>query len=634
MKINIRTIFVFVLVFTLYSMLSGQEQFNQYISNAVEIVESLKTIQNKSIKMTQNEGDLVVGLNNPDESMTITGSYSLSGNILIYNNGNINFNNANFQFDGDIFIYGHGRLNFNNSDINIIQKYIYEHSAVILDHGVISFSGTKFRSNGQSWGMGLSGDARLIMDNSEISDGFITTGFLERSSAEILNTKTPGEFLCFSNNSLKFRGCDFLLQWLVLPDSSIVDVSLPTDSLVNNWVFKDNGSSINGIPYSVDIDSCTNVLWGLISNTGSEAVFRNTEFRTIGLMFAGNDSVSISNITNESHQVDAEVNITDRDLRLVNCDVHTWSFYPSQGSKLTVINSVFGEIMSQDSSKVFVNNCVCDGTGGYVSAHNQSFMIIINSLIRSQVITRDNGILVGYESAFTGDHIESDESSIMVLANVQASVEPNAYSGSVIFKSEIKPVTGECNTTVPIKGTAEIVSGQDIDIQLKNYRVEYSDSFTDPFWKPTDGVHREPVIDDTLALWNTKGILPGDYLIRLTMIHSFGDSISVNSYARLNPQTDVRFIKTEKPDKFSLSQNFPNPFNSSTTITFSLSESSHVSLLLYDVRGVLVSKIVDEVKNKGHYTVIVNCSDLPTGLYFYSLTAGTYVSSRKLMIVR
>jgi len=634
MRSNMKLLFVSALVFIVNAALSGQEYINKYYSNAEKIICSLKTMQNKNVRKIQNEGDLVVGLNNPDETVTITGSYYLSGDIKIYNNGVLNFNDANFQFDGNIIIFGNGRLNINNTDINIIQQYIYEHNALILENGSITFSGTRFKSNGQSWGLSLAGDASLSMQDSEISDGFITIGLFERSSADISNTKTPGEFLCFNKNSLKFRGCDFILQWLVLPDSSTVNVSLPSDSLVTNWVFSDNGSSVKGIPYSVEIDSSTNVLWGLISNTGSDAVFKDTELRTVGLMFTGSDSVSISNITNESHYINDVVNITDRNLQLIKCDVHTWSFYPSKGSKLTVTNSVFGEIMSQDSSEVVVDNCVCDGTGGYVSAHNQSFMIITNSLIRSQVISRNSGVLVGFESAFTGNHLDSDESSIMLLANVQTAVEPRAHASSIIFKSKIKPVTGECNTTVPIEGTAEIISGPDIEIQLKGYRVEYSDNFVNPLWRQTDGFHKHSVNNDTLALWNTTGLVPGDYFLRLTMVHSFGDSISANSWARLNAKTDVKDVVSENPDCFNLSQNYPNPFNSSTAIPFALPERAHVRLLLYDLRGTLVSKLIDEVRDKGNYTIKVDCSNLPTGLYFYSIVAGHFFSARKLMIVR
>lgn len=88
------------------------------------------------------------------------------------------------------------------------------------------------------------------------------------------------------------------------------------------------------------------------------------------------------------------------------------------------------------------------------------------------------------------------------------------------------------------------------------------------------------------------------------------------------------------PVKFALEQNFPNPFNPSTTIRFSLTHKSVVSLTVHNLLGQLVSSLVRGEKEAGYYEVQFDASSLPSGVYFYRLAAGNLVQTRKLMLLR
>ena len=85
---------------------------------------------------------------------------------------------------------------------------------------------------------------------------------------------------------------------------------------------------------------------------------------------------------------------------------------------------------------------------------------------------------------------------------------------------------------------------------------------------------------------------------------------------------------------FELYQNYPNPFNPTTTIRYELPSSSMVRLSVYDILGREVSILVDERKNAGSYEVKFDGSNLSSGVYFYQLQAGTFVQSRKLLLLR
>ena len=88
------------------------------------------------------------------------------------------------------------------------------------------------------------------------------------------------------------------------------------------------------------------------------------------------------------------------------------------------------------------------------------------------------------------------------------------------------------------------------------------------------------------------------------------------------------------PGKYLLNNNFPNPFNPTTAISYQLSAVSHVTLTIYDVLGREVATLVDRRENAGYYTVKFDGSQLASGVYFYRLTAGNYNSVKKMMLVK
>ncbi|MBK8984094.1 MAG: T9SS type A sorting domain-containing protein [Ignavibacteria bacterium] len=85
------------------------------------------------------------------------------------------------------------------------------------------------------------------------------------------------------------------------------------------------------------------------------------------------------------------------------------------------------------------------------------------------------------------------------------------------------------------------------------------------------------------------------------------------------------------PEQYSLSQNYPNPFNPVTKIDYALSSDGRVNLTLYDISGRVVSNIINEFKTAGYYTVNVNASDLPSGIYFYIIRAVNLLSKKMLL---
>jgi photosystem II stability/assembly factor-like uncharacterized protein len=100
----------------------------------------------------------------------------------------------------------------------------------------------------------------------------------------------------------------------------------------------------------------------------------------------------------------------------------------------------------------------------------------------------------------------------------------------------------------------------------------------------------------------------------------------------------VTFVEREKidevPTEFSLSQNYPNPFNPSTTIKYQLPKSSVVRLSVYDILGREVSILLNERRDAGVHEVKFDAAGLSSGVYFYRIQAGSFVETRKLLLLR
>ena len=142
---------------------------------------------------------------------------------------------------------------------------------------------------------------------------------------------------------------------------------------------------------------------------------------------------------------------------------------------------------------------------------------------------------------------------------------------------------------------------------------------------------------------------PGDTL--KTSLHVFTDQVSIaTAYVQIqvgtfrNPddRTILDFTATTDPavsvnesnllNTYSLSQNFPNPFNPSTRINYNVGEPGLVQLKIYNVLGVEVVTLVNEQQNSGNYTADFNAARLSSGVYFYSLSVNNFTQTRKMIL--
>jgi Secretion system C-terminal sorting domain len=146
----------------------------------------------------------------------------------------------------------------------------------------------------------------------------------------------------------------------------------------------------------------------------------------------------------------------------------------------------------------------------------------------------------------------------------------------------------------------------------------------------------------------TPALQPGDTLI--TSLHVFAMmndgtanvQLQIGTFRNPDDRTTLDFVATtnttsvendnDQPGEFFLSQNYPNPFNPSTNIKFGFQEAGFVTLKIYDVLGNEIAVLVNEYKQAGNYEVNFNGVQLASGTYLYTLTAGKFSETRKMIL--
>ena len=101
-----------------------------------------------------------------------------------------------------------------------------------------------------------------------------------------------------------------------------------------------------------------------------------------------------------------------------------------------------------------------------------------------------------------------------------------------------------------------------------------------------------------------------------------------------SPQTSVEVPQEGVPGAYRLDQTYPNPFNPTTVIRYAIPDGAHVTLVVYDLLGRDVARLVDGIKPAGTYAVTFDGSLVASGVYYYVLRSGGYNIARAMVVMK
>jgi len=231
-----------------------------------------------------------------------------------------------------------------------------------------------------------------------------------------------------------------------------------------------------------------------------------------------------------------------------------------------------------------------------------------------------------------------------------------ALSVSMIFAGTAK-VSMEKTTLVSSKGKVDLVVESDKDVYGIQFDLKYNpselnlngaeanlDGFMFEYSQKNDGTVRGLMFSMTGAKLNASDISsliafdfsPADGFNGISTVDFSNVILAGENGAKLETVAVSMSVNTSEffPVKTSLNTSYPNPFNPSTTINYDLSSESLVNISVYDALGRLVTELVNDVQPEGSNHISWNAADQASGAYFVLMTAGTYTSTQKLMLVK
>ncbi|GBD86110.1 hypothetical protein BMS3Abin03_00019 [bacterium BMS3Abin03] len=157
-------------------------------------------------------------------------------------------------------------------------------------------------------------------------------------------------------------------------------------------------------------------------------------------------------------------------------------------------------------------------------------------------------------------------------------------------------------------------------------------------WNLLATVYDNKYIDNTVEITPPIGGVAHNIFYRITAIIDLINESDYSNEVEINGNVKKGKISanknTEQIFSYSLLQNYPNPFNPTTTISYSLEKNGLVILKVYDILGNEVATLVNENKTAGDYYVKFDASNLPSGIYFYRLISGSFLSTKKLLLLK
>ncbi len=336
-----------------------------------------------------------------------------------------------------------------------------------------------------------------------------------------------------------------------------------------------------------------------------------------------------------------------------NGDKHSWA--EGFGISIDANNNIYGSGQFYDNvsfgniqltasgtnSNIFIvkydvnGNCIwanqSNGSGYYDNAQVISTDAYGNSYIAGQF---NDTVTLGNSQMISKAHRNAFVAKYDANGNcIWASQVKSAFSNSTGISLDRKGnsyITGQFGDTATF-GNIQLDAGDSSNFFIAKY-----DGNGSCLWAKQSAIIDSNSIAGGLRIasdTNGNSYITGSFTGLLTI----GNDIITGGDFIAKISNTVLGITTEKPtipNYFNISQNYPNPFNPTTVINYSVPRSNMVTIRVYDILGNETATLVNEEKPAGSYSINFNASRLSSGVYFYRMQAGSFVETKKLILMK
>ena len=262
-------------------------------------------------------------------------------------------------------------------------------------------------------------------------------------------------------------------------------------------------------------------------------------------------------------------------------------------------------------------------TGLHFIDHNNAWAVLYNAMIMK---TTDGGF-----NWTMSDTIRPNPNSYLPLEDITFAGADSGWAVGGIAGNSIVVRTTDAGSS----WTYDVMKGSSLrEVKFFNSKVGWfcgANNFEPFIAKTTDG-------GETWATQHQVPYAPAGAESFCMIDTSLGWAVNYDGELYKTTNGGITFVEEgntqNKPESFNLSQNYPNPFNPVTNIKFAVASRQFVSLKVFDLLGKEITTLVNEEKPAGSYQVTWNGSNLPSGIYFYQLKAGSFLSTKKMTLLK
>jgi len=461
----------------------------------------------------------------------VKGELRLDGTVLVRGSGNFTVDGGQFHLEGDytnLIAYQDGRIVFRNDALlHYVQTYVSQHNIICWDNARIEMSDSQVSADGSSEAIILDGNASYSAVNMTCPDW--KTWYLSgQTSLTLENVNIP---------TMRFVDTVGVMPWLYFDAGALVDLQFPpgfpTDPAHPVTITIDDSlPGVSGVPWSVTMENCTYVAWGINPYPGSDVTIRDSDLAMILFRFVGPGQMDLHGIMqNDSYYNDLTIPVADRHLRLSKTSVLWWKVDVIEGYDLTADDIIFSEMMVKENSRAHLTNSVCEGQTIHLGALHDSFVDFEDGEIWSYVSVWDNATMVLRNSlvdyrkgqyTYQTRNIAHNNARLYCLNTTfgyrtdPLESEPEAFDSALAMYLKLDgPTKVQSGQSADIRGSAWTKQGPSSGVTFNSYELAFSPvSRTE--WKAIENSIR-PVQNGILGNWQTRGLPVGSYRLRLTL---------------------------------------------------------------------------------------------------------------------
>jgi hypothetical protein len=472
--------------------------------------------------------------------LMVKGELHLNGSAFVKGTGNFTVDGGQFHLSGDytnLIVFEDGRVIFkNNALFHYIQTYVSQHNIICWGNARIEMSDSHVSADGCSEAIILKGSASYQAVNMTCPD-WKTWYLHDQTSLTLNNVNIGGDIVFYDSPTMNIVDTVGIMPWLYFDNGAVIDYQFPSGFPTNptdpvTITFDDSLPGVSGIPWSIHMENCTYVAWGINPYPGSNVTIRDSDLAMVLFRFVGPGQMDLQGIMrNNSQYTDTIIPVEDRYLRFLNTSVLWWKVDVIEGFDLTADAIVFSEMMVKQNSKAYLNNSVCEGQTIHLGALHNSFIDFQFGEVWSYVSVWDNATMVLRNSTVDyrkGQYIYQTRNIAHNNARLYCinttfgyqvnplESEPEAFDSAVTMYLELEgPPAVKSGQSADIQGSAWIKKGPFSPVAFKSYELAAS-RVGESEWHIIE-TSASQVKNDTLGTWQTAGLPNGSYTLRLTL---------------------------------------------------------------------------------------------------------------------